>query len=185
VRRLPLALLLGSAVALTACADAPAAPAAAVTRAEATTAVQRLVELASERTTAAMQQLCAAEQCRFLSSVLPYEPELAPARDAAPREVCSVGLPPTGDQAGARLVVLQGTRGDGESYVSQVLLERVDDAVVAHEPGFWLGIRYTALQAGRAWSGQGDVPAARAADQASALRACSDTAEWLAEVTGA
>ena len=177
-------LLLVPLLLATACASPSQGPAAAVSAAEADVAVQRMVELAAQGDLAAMRELCPAAQCTGLSGSVLGEPVLAPGGDRPPRQVCAVPLPPTSTQAGPRLVVLQGERSDGLSYVGHVLLERVDGEVVAHEPGFWLGIRYTALAAGRAWSGAGDVPAVRADHERAALRACTDTAEWLAEVTG-
>ena len=114
----------------------------------------------------------------------PPSPASRPTASTRRAGSASVTLPPTREQQGARIVVLRGERGDGKRYVSQVLLERVGDEVVPHEPGFWLGTRYTALQEGRSWATQSDEPAQRRADQASTLRACTDRAEWLAEVTG-
>ena len=170
---------------LAGCAAPQVEPAARVTDQQAHAAVERVVRLAARQTPAAMRELCTAQRCSGMSSAIAFEPAQAPGADAPPRTVCSLGLPPTAQQAGARVLVLQGTRGDGRPYVTQVLLERVEGEVVAHEPGFWLGIRYTSLHQGRAWSGSSDDPSVRAREDAAALRACTASSEWLAEVTGA
>ena len=181
MRRLLLLLVL----VLTGCAPSAPSPAAPVSAAETDAVVGQVLEVAARRTAAAMRELCAPDRCTGLSSSIGAEPERAPGADRPPRLVCSLALPPTSDQAGPRLVVLAGTAGDGRPYVTQVLLERGPDGVVVHEPGFWLGIRYTSLQRGRAWSGSSDEPATAARDRAAALRPCDDRTSWLDEVTGA
>lgn len=178
-RLLPLLLLVA------ACSPGSEGPAAAVSAEQAREAVRGLVELAAQRTPEAMRELCERHDCTGLSSGIAAQPQRAPGPDQAPRERCVVALPPTPSQQGARVVVLEGERGDGRPYLTHVLVERKGDRLEVAEPGFWIGIRYSALQGGRAWSGEPDDEAGRARFRELAERACTDTADWLGEVTGA
>ena len=163
-------------------AGGPAAPMAAVTPAEAGATVAQLVDLAGRRTPASMRELCALHDCTGLSSGITGEPGKAP--PTPPTERCTVALPPTGGQRGMQLVVLEGVRGDGRDYLTQVLVERTREGLRVPEPGFWLGIRYSSLQGGRAWSGDVDDVAGRARFRELAERACTDTDAWVGEVAG-
>lgn len=164
-------------------------PAAPVSRAEARAAVAGVVALAAQRTPEAMRRLCAENDgCPGTSSSIEHTPQQAPGPQQAPRELCTVALPPTPSQAGSHLVVLEGTDGDGRAYVTQVLVDRAregeddEDGLEVQEPGFWLGVRYTALQHGRAWSSAGYGPVQPEVDDEQARRACTDTASWLSLV---
>ena len=175
--------------ALTSCSKQEELPLAAVSEAEARTAVAHVVALAAQRTEEAMQQLCADNDgCPGMSSSIEFTPLDAPGPEQAPRDVCTVALPATPSQAGSRIVVLEGTDGHGRAYVTQVLIDRAreaeddEDGLQVQEPGFWLGIRYTALQHGRAWSAAVDGPRQPEADNEQARRACTDTDAWLAQV---
>ncbi|MFB9377122.1 hypothetical protein ACFFKU_02055 [Kineococcus gynurae] len=107
----------------------------------------------------------------------------APAADEPPRELCVVAVPATPAQAGSRVVVLEGTDHAGRPYVTQVLVDRADDGgLTVQEPAYWLGIAYSALQHGRAWSSAPDDAAGREAHDQRARRACTDTEAWVSEV---
>ena len=173
-----LALLLGG------CATA-GGPAAAVPDEEARAAVADVVALAAQRTPEAMEQLCARNDgCPGMSGGAERSPQDAPGPDRPPRELCVVAVPPTPAQAGSRIVVLEGVDGRGRPYVTQVLVDRDhgSDRPEVQEPAFWIGIRYTALQHGRAWSGTAEGPGQPEEDNEKTRRACTDTAAWIAEV---
>ena len=172
---------------LSGCSGQKEGPVAAISDAEARTA--HVVALAAERTEEAMQQLCADNDgCPGMSSSIEFMPLDAPGPDQAPKELCTVALPPTPSQAGSRVVVLEGSDGNGRAYVTQVLVDRAreaendKDGMQVQEPGFWLGIRYTALQHGRAWGAAGVGPGQPDADNEQARRACTDTDSWLTQV---
>ncbi len=174
---------------LSGCSGQEELPVAAVSDAEARTAVAHVVALATQRTEEAMQRLCADNDgCPGMSSAIEFTPLDAPGPDRAPKELCTVALPATPSQAGSRIVVLEGTDGNGRAYVTQVLVDRAreaerdEDGVQVQEPGFWLGIRYTALQHGRAWSAAVDGPGQPEAGNEQARRACTDTDAWLTQV---
>lgn len=85
------------------------------------------------------------------------------------------------------MVVLEGTDGKGQHYVSQVLVDRSTnaddvDGLQVQEPAFWLGTAYTALQHGRSWDGTSGDASRREQHDTRARRACTDTATWLEEV---
>ncbi|WP_369055308.1 hypothetical protein [Kineococcus terrestris] len=190
-RALPTLSALALVGVLASCAAQAGGPAAAVSDAEARDVVARVVALAAERTPEAMRRLCAENDgCPGTSGGIEHAPEEAPGLDRAPRELCVVAVPATPSQAGSRVVVLEGTDGDRRPYVTQVLVDRAPaaeedaDGLRVQEPGFWRGVRYTALQHGRAWSVADDGPGGPEADDASARRACTDTEAWLAEVAG-
>ncbi|PWJ54443.1 hypothetical protein SAMN06264364_107139 [Quadrisphaera granulorum] len=170
--------------------SAMAEPAAAVSEHEARAAVADVIATASQRTPAAMKQLCEANDgCMGMSSSLESDPGSAPGPEAAPEVLCVVGIPPTPSQDGSQLVVLEGVDGRGRHYVSQVLVDRAatgDEAgrLEVQEPAFWLGVAYTALQGGRSWDSLTDVPEQQIEHNARARRPCDDTAAWLAEVSG-
>ncbi len=97
---------------------------------------------------------------------------------------------PPPSQAGSRLVVLEGVDGRGRPYVSQVLVDRAradeqdqdGDGLQVHEPAFWLGIAYSELQRGRAWSTATDDAAERQDHNEQVRRACTDTESWVTQV---
>ncbi|WP_432495437.1 hypothetical protein [Kineococcus gypseus] len=186
----PLLAALLLAGALGGCAPAGAGgPVAAVGEEEARAVVAGVVALAAQRTPAAMERVCEENDgCPGMSSGIVHDPLGAPGPERAPRELCTVAVPPTPSQDGSRIVVLEGVDGYGRAYVSQVLVDRAreaeddEDGLQVQEPGFWLGIRYTALQHGRAWSGLGTGPGQPGADDDLARRACTDTRAWVAEV---
>lgn len=177
------------AAVLSACTG-PALPAAGVSEQEARTAVARVVATAAERTPAALDRLCDENDgCTGMSSGTRHDPSTAPGPRDAPEVLCVVGLPPTPDQAGSQIVVLEGLDVQGRPYVSQVLVDRAadeddEDGLQVQEPAFWMGIAYTALQHGRAWDALGDVPDQRAEHNTRAARPCTDTDAWVAEVAG-
>ncbi|WP_432548328.1 hypothetical protein [Kineococcus sp. SYSU DK004] len=190
-RALPTLSALALVGVLAACAAQAGGPVAAVGDTEARDVVARVVALAAERNPEAMRRLCAENDgCLGMSGGIDAVPEEAPGPDRAPRELCVVAVPATPSQAGSRVVVLEGTDGNGRPYVTQVLVDRVPtaeedaDGLRVQEPGFWRGVRYTALQHGRAWSAASDGPGQPEADNESARRACTDTDAWLAEVAG-
>jgi hypothetical protein len=177
------------AAVLLGCSGQDEKPLAAVSETEARTAVAHVVTLAAQRSQEAMQQLCTDNDgCPGMSSSIEHEPLKAPGPDRAPRELCTVALPATPSQAGSRIVVLEGTDGEGRAYVTQVLVDRAreaeddEDGFQVQEPGFWLGIHYTALQHGRSWSGGNYGPAQPEVDNELAGRACTDTDSWLTSV---
>ncbi|PPK92174.1 hypothetical protein CLV92_11636 [Kineococcus xinjiangensis] len=186
----PSPALLGStllgAVLLTGCTAAPTGPAAAVGEEEARERVAHVVDLAAQRTPEAMVALCERnDDCIGMSGGAHHSPDLAPGPDRAPQVLCTVGVPATPSQAGSRLVVLDGVDGHGRPYVTHVLVERDEDGLEVQEPAFWLGIRYTGLQPGRAWSGgSGLAEEDLERHNDAARRACTDTTDWVVEVSG-
>ena len=184
----PLAAVLLAAL-LGGCSPATSGLAAAVSDDEARAAVADVIALAAQRTEAAMKQLCADNDgCPGMSSSIAFTPQQAPGPQDAPRELCVVALPATPSQAGSRLVVLEGSDGNGRPYVTQVLVDRAhegaddEDGLQVQEPGFWLGIHYSALQHGRSWTGANHGPAQPQVDNEQARRACTDTDSWLTSI---
>ena len=164
------------------CSSRDSGPAAAVGEEEARAAVAEVVALAARRTPEAMEELCAGhDECPGMSSGAVLSPLDAPGPADPPRELCTVAVPATPSQAGSRIVVLEGVDGRGRPYVTHVLVDRDADGLEVQEPAFWMGIRYTALQHGRAWSGRVDGPEQPERDEQT-RRACTDTAAWIAEV---
>jgi hypothetical protein len=119
-----------------------ARPPAPVTAAEAVDALDELRLIASARTPEAMEELCAhsRDDCFGLSGSITSFPASAPSLDVPmPTILCNLDV---GD--GARMLVVEGTDGYGQAYVSQVVLRRFDDGAVApvREPAFWLGLSH-------------------------------------------
>lgn len=156
---------------------------AAVTAAEASTVLRQVANLAAERTPDAASRLCTtlSDGCHGLSSGFLAGPASAPR--SHPSVLCDIPLPPTAGQAGARVLVVTGRDATDRTYLGQVLVQRRQGRPIVHEPAFWLGIRYTQVVHGMAWSGASDDPRSRAAHDAAVRGACADPAAFIAAVT--
>lgn len=182
--RVPAVVVL--AAALTGCAqDAAPSVQPAVSAAEASALLQKVAVLAAERSRTAVDQVCTslAESCDTMSGAWRAAPASAPV--TPPTLLCDVPLPAMHSQAGPRVLVVAGKDAAGRPYVSQILVKRRAGRPVMHEPAYWIGIRYTSLVPGLAWSGASDVPKLRAIQEAAIRHACADPSGFVSAVIGA
>jgi hypothetical protein len=179
VRRLVLTFAI---VSLTAsCSDANAVRhEPGVSAAQASALLRHVAKRASERTPEAVAEICTslADSCNGLSSGWRSDPASAPR--TPPSLLCDIALPATPTQAGPRLLVVTGRDAAGHGYVGQVLIERLDGEPVIHEPAFWLGIEYTSLVRGRAWSGTSDIPREQRTHDAAVRASCTNPGAFIA-----
>lgn len=148
-----------------------------VSATEAREVVAAIADVSADRSSQSADEVCTtlAVNCTGLSSGWRADPTSAPT--TPPTVLCDVSA---GDD---QFLVVSGKDARGRPYVGQVMVQRKDGRAVAHEPAYWLGIRYTQLLPALAWSGTGDEPASRARQVERMTEVCADPAAWVASVS--